>query len=208
MVPAVVLAAGKSSRMGRPKALLPVDQADTFLTRILRTLQEADVEDLVVVVGHEAEAVVASVLERGLSPRFVVNEQYESGQLSSVLAGMTFIDRPGVTAMLMTLVDVPLVSAPTVRAVIDRYRRTHAVVVRPVSGARHGHPVIIDRRLFDAIRAADASTGAKPVVRANASPQGDVQVDDEGAFLDIDTPEDYLRLLGRSEAPTDAETAS
>lgn len=195
MIPAVVLAAGKSTRMGRPKALLPLANGDTFLTRIIRTLRDAEVADVVVVLGHEAEAIAASIAERDLSPRVVLNRDYESGQLSSVLAGLRAIDRPGVNAMLLTLVDVPLVSADTVRAVVARYRASGAPLVRPVHGDQHGHPVLIDRRLFDALRRADPSSGAKPIVRGHVSAVGDVEVSDEGAFLDIDTPEEYERLV-------------
>ena len=72
-----------------------------------------------------------------------------------------------------------------------RYRQTHAPVVRPVSGDRHGHPVLIDRSLFPRLRTADPASGAKPVIRAHVSAAGDVAVDDEGAFLDIDTPAEY-----------------
>jgi molybdenum cofactor cytidylyltransferase len=93
----------------------------------------------------------------------------------------------------VTLVDVPFVAVSTVRAVVDRYRQTHAPIVRPVSGARHGHPVLIDRSLFAAIRAAEPSVGAKEIVRAHASSAGDVEVEDEGAFADIDTPDQYDR---------------
>ena len=195
MIPGIVLAAGKSTRMGRPKATLRLNDADTFLTRIIRTFQEAQVDDVVVVLGHEAEAVLKSVEQSGLSPRFVVNEQYESGQLSSVLAGLRAIDRPGVTAMLMTLVDVPLVSVATVRAVLERYRATRAPVVRPVGGALHGHPELLDRVQFDEIRAADPRRCAKSVIRAHVSAAGDVEVADEGAFFDIDTREDYQRAV-------------
>jgi molybdenum cofactor cytidylyltransferase len=203
MIPVVVLAAGKSTRMGRPKATLRLNDADTFLTRIIRTFQAAQVDDVVVVLGHEAEAILKSVEQSGLSLRFVVNEQFESGQLSSVLAGLRAIDRPGVNAMLMTLVDVPLVSAATVRAVLQRYRSTSAPVVRPVRGALHGHPVLIDRSLFDEIRAADPRSGMKPVIRAHVSAAGDVEVEDEGAFSDIDTPEEYKRLVDLGKKPGD-----
>jgi CTP:molybdopterin cytidylyltransferase MocA len=198
MIPAVVLAAGGSTRMGRPKALLSIDGHETFLTRIVRTFQ-AEADDVVVVVGHEAAAVMASVAAQGLTPRFVTNPDYASGQLSSLLAGLRAIDRPGVGGMLLTLVDVPLVSAATVRAVIERHRATGAPVVRPVSGVRHGHPVLIDRRLFDAIRSADPETGLKPIVRRHASAEGELQIEDEGAFQDVDTPEDYSRLFERSD---------
>jgi molybdenum cofactor cytidylyltransferase len=195
VIPAIVLAAGRSSRMGRAKATLPLAGGDTFLTRIVRTFLDAGVDDVVVVVGHEAEAIVSSFAASGLPARFVVNPQYDRGQLSSFVVGLGVVDRPGIAAALVTLVDVPLVSAATVRAVIDCYRRTGATVVRPTSGARHGHPLLIDRSLFIELRAADPRSGAKPVVRAHASAAGDLPIDDEGAFTDIDTPDDYARFI-------------
>jgi len=211
VIPAIVLAAGRSSRMGRAKASLPIGGSDdTFLSHIVRTFLEASVEDVVVVVGHEAESIVADFARSGLPARFVVNANYDRGQLSSMLAGLAIVDRPGVAAALMTLVDVPLVSAATVRAVIDRYRATHAPVVRPTSGSRHGHPLLLDRSMFDLLRAADSGAGAKPIVRAHASAAGDLEIaDDEGAFTDIDTAEDYRRMLvsGRMSAdPADRAT--
>ena len=179
--------------MKRPKAMLPLDGGDSFLTRIVSTFLEADIDDVVVVVGFEANAIAHQFAASGLAARFVENPEFEKGQLSSLLAGLRVVDRPGVAAALVTLVDVPLVAASTVRSVVERYRRTHPPIVRPIRGTRHGHPVLIDRSLFDAIRAADPSAGAKGVVRAHASAAGDVEVDDEGAFIDIDTPEDYER---------------
>jgi len=195
VIPAIVLAAGKSTRMGRPKATLALPGGDTFLTRIVRTFTAAGVEDVVVVVGHEADAIVASFANVDLVARFVENPEYEQGQLSSLLAGLRVVDRPGVEAALVTLVDVPLVSEATVRAVVARYRETRAPIVRPVRRDTHGHPVLIGRSLFDAIRHADPAVGAKPIIRANVSAAGDVAVDDDGAFADADTPEDYDRLF-------------
>lgn len=181
--------------MGRPKATLPLGDGNTFLTRIVGTFLAAGVDDVVVVVGHDAAAIVESFSASGLRARFVVNADYDRGQLSSILAGLAVVDRPGVAAALVTLVDVPLVSAGTVRAVLDCYRRTHAPVVRPTSGSRHGHPLLIDRSLFAALRAAEPEAGAKPVVRAHASPTGDIQIADEGAFTDIDTEEEYRKWV-------------
>jgi molybdenum cofactor cytidylyltransferase len=198
MIPAIVLAAGKSTRMGRSKALLPLEHNETFLTRIIGTFKAADVEDVVVVLGHDAPAIIAACDRHPVTARIVVNPNYEVGQLTSLVAGLRIVDRPGVVAVLVALVDAPLFQPATVRAIVDRYRRTHARVVRPVSRGRHGHPVLIDRSLFDAIGAADPSQGAKVIVRAHASPEGDVEIDDEGAFADIDTPADYLARLGRA----------
>ena len=195
MIPAIVLAAGRSSRMGRAKATLPAGDGHTFLTRIVRTFLDAGINDVIVVVGHDAETIAQSFPASGLAARFVLNHRYDEGQLSSLLAGLSVIDRPGVAAALVTLVDVPLVSVATVRAVVDAYARTHAPIVRPTSGERHGHPLLIDRSLFAALRDADPVSGAKPIVRAHASPAGDIAIDDEGAFIDIDTEEEYRRTI-------------
>jgi molybdenum cofactor cytidylyltransferase len=194
VIPAVILAAGLSTRMGRPKPLLPLKEGDAFVTRLARSFAEAGVDDVVVVLGHEADAVAATIVESGVAARLVVNDAYKTGQLSSVLRGLNAIDRPGVKAMLLTLVDVPLVSPSTIRAVIDRYKATHAPIVRPVRGDEHGHPVLIDRSLFPLLRTADPATGAKPVVRDHVSAAGNVTVDDDGAFVDVDTPDEYLKL--------------
>jgi len=180
--------------MGRPKATLPLGEG-TFLGTIVRSFQEAGVDDVVVVLGCEAASIAERLQQEGVSARVVVNEGYESGQLSSLLTGLLAVDRPGVRAILLSLVDVPLVGASTIRSVLERYRKTGAIVVRPVRGHEHGHPVLIDRTLFDELRAADPAVGAKPVVRAHASAEGDVEVDDDGSYLDIDTPEDYARLV-------------
>lgn len=178
---------------------MPLAGGDTFLVRIVRTLLAAGVDDVVVVLGHEADAIAASFAASGLPARLVVNPEYDRGQWSSLVAGLAVIDHPGIAAALVTLVDVPLVAAETVRAVIDCYRQSHAPVVRPTSGVRHGHPLLIDRSLFPELRAADPSAGARPIVRAHASPAGDIAIADEGAFIDIDTAADYEWISGATE---------
>src|SRR6185295_11803926 len=137
--------------------------------------------DVIIVVGHDADAVIDAFAKTDLSATFVENPDYEQGQLSSLLAGLR-------------VVDVPLIGVSTVRAVVDRYLATRAPIVRPVRGAEHGHPVLIDRSLFDALRHADPREGAKAVVRSHASASGDVPVEDAGAFADADTPIEYERL--------------
>lgn len=204
MVVGIVLAAGASSRMGRPKALLPIG-GDTFVTRVCRTLLDGGVDDLVVVAGAEHEAVAAAVAEAGLPARIVENTRRDEGQLSSVLAGLAVADRPGVDAVLVHLVDAPLVLAGTARAVLEAFLRTRAPIVRPAVNGRHGHPVLFARRVFDDLRRADPGVGAKAVVRAHAAEICDVPVDDEGACRDIDTPEEYARLSGPGPAEQSRE---
>ncbi len=198
LVPGVVLAAGRSSRMGRAKALLPTGSGEeTFVTRIVRVLREGGVADVVVVVSTEGDAVWSTLAGLDEPPRIAVNPDPDQGQLSSLLLGLQAIDRPGVAGMLLTLVDVPLVGAGTVRALLQAHEQTRSPVVRPAQGGRHGHPVIFDRVVFGALRNADPETGAKPVVRAYLKDAAEVPIDDEGPFLDIDTPSDYESVFGR-----------
>ena len=196
MIIGVILAAGASSRMGQAKALLPV-RGTTFLGRICQSMADVGVNDLVVVTAKGLPPVDAALAEAGAAARLVENPRPVDGQLSSLQIGLAVADRPGVEAVLVTLVDVPLVQADTMRAIVDAFRTTRAPIVRPVArDGRHGHPVLFARAVFEDIRRADMAMGAKAVLRAHASEIANVPTDDEGAFADIDTPEDYARLIG------------
>ena len=169
MIPAIVLAAGKSTRMGRVKALLPLEHDETFLTRIITTLKAADVEDVVVVVGHDAPAIIAAFDRRPVTARVVVNPNYEAGQLTSLVAGLRVVDRPGVVAALVALVDAPFFQPATVRALVDRYRRTSARIVRPVHGT--AWPPGVDRpfavRCVEARGSRTGNQTSRPCARVN-----------------------------------------
>jgi molybdenum cofactor cytidylyltransferase len=196
MIPGVILAAGKSARMGRTKALLPIGSNETFLDRLLQTLHGGGLEEVIVVVGADAPAICEAMARSQMRASVVENPDYESGQLSSLVAALRTIDRPGVTAALVTLIDVPLIAAATVRTLVQQYKAGSALIVRPTRDGRHGHPVIFDRALFQELRRANPAEGAKEVVRAHSAEQLNVEVEDEGAFTDIDTPEDYERWIG------------
>jgi molybdenum cofactor cytidylyltransferase len=198
---AIVLAAGNSKRMGTPKALLSDAAGDAFVVRIARTFFAAGLEDLIVVTGatHEPVAEALARADLPFTPRLARNPDPSRGQLSSLWTGLDAAERPELRAVLMTLVDVPLVRAATVRAVVDAWRATGAAIVRPAIGDRHGHPVLFDRALFAELRAAPLDEGAKTVVHAHAHDVVNVAVDDADSLTDVDTPADYARLIGRSE---------
>lgn len=190
MIPAIVLAAGASSRMGRPKALLEIRNR-TFVRTILDTLRDGGVADAVIVVRPGDDAVLEEVAAAGFG-RAVTNPRPDEGQLSSLLVGLDAIDAPGVEGVLVTLVDVPLVGAATIRALCARAAASRAPVLRAVYRGRHGHPVIFKRALFEPLRRADPAIGAKAVIRAALVE--DVEVEDAGVAEDVDTPDDYRRL--------------
>jgi CTP:molybdopterin cytidylyltransferase MocA len=130
-------------------------------------------------------------------PRLAHNPDPSRGQLSSLWTGLDAAERPELEAVLMTLVDVPMVRAATVRVVVEMWRRTQAPIVRPAIGDRHGHPVLFDRALFAELRQAPIDEGAKAVVHAHAADLVNVPIDDEGSLVDVDTPADYERLMRR-----------
>ncbi|MBI4265979.1 MAG: nucleotidyltransferase family protein [Acidobacteria bacterium] len=199
MIIALILAAGDSVRMGRPKALLPDPEGRPFVARLVWTCAAAGVPDVVIVTGAEHDAIVQAVSDDRppVAPRFVRNPDPSRGPLSSLWAGLDAAAHPTPEAVLMALVDVPMVRPETVRAVIDAWRRLGAPVVRPAVGDRHGHPVLFDRWVFEELRQAPLAEGAKAVVHAHADRVVNVQVDDEGCVMDIDTPADYNAMVSR-----------
>jgi molybdenum cofactor cytidylyltransferase len=197
MLPGVILAAGDSTRMGFPKALLLTRDGTPFVVAIAETFSAAGITEIVVVTGRDHERITAALADGtcAVSPRVVRNPDPARGQLSSLLIGIDRLSADAPAAV-VTLVDVPLMTAETVRLVVSEWGRTAAPIVRPAIGERHGHPVVFDRRLFQELRQAPLDVGAKAVVRAHAGEILNVPVTDEGCLIDVDTPGDY-EALGR-----------
>ena len=185
MIAAVVLAAGAGSRMGHPKADLVVPgTGTTFVDAVLATLAAAGISEVRIVVAPGAAGARAGE---------VVNPDPSRGMLSSVQAGLRALP-PGAEAVLLWPVDHPLVSAATVRSLVDRFRRDAPPVVVPTHEGRRGHPALFAARLVPELLAADPSRGARAVVLAHAD-RVELPVADRGVVLDIDTPGD-LEAIG------------
>jgi molybdenum cofactor cytidylyltransferase len=199
MIRAIVLAGGASSRMGQAKAALPLGPTgQTVVGRVVHTLLAAGLPSVAVVAGAHIDAVRAAMPAFEPRARVVEHPGWAAGQLSSLLAGLSAVDEPQLEAILVTLVDVPLVRPDSVAAIVAAWRQSRAPIVRPVDGDRHGHPVVFDRAVFEDLRRADLTVGAKAVFAAHAARRLDVSIKDEGAFVDMDTPEEYQRVLGGS----------
>ena len=198
VIPGIILAAGRSLRMGRSKALLRCgDRGDTFVRRLALVLSEGGVEEALVVGRPEDDELRAEVEALAVQSRYVENPRADEGQLSSVLAGLAAADRPGVRAILVTPVDAPMIAPATVASLLAEFRSSAAPIVRAVHLGRHGHPVIFSREVFEDLRHADPAIGARAVLRANGARVVDVEVEDPGVLGDIDTPADYDGLRRR-----------
>jgi len=209
---AVVLAAGLGSRMRALKPLLPLGR-ETALARVVRLFREAGVVDVIVITGHEREAVAAEALAAGAAA--ADNENYRAGMFSSVVAGISALPEAA-EAFFILPVDVPLVR-PAVFAALARAlgpARPGVMAARPVFRGRRGHPPLISRLALPAILDHAARGGQGGLAGAlDKLPGGvlDVAVHDAGVLLDMDRPGDYRRVLARLErleVPTRAECAA
>jgi molybdenum cofactor cytidylyltransferase len=198
MIVAVILSAGESSRMGRPKALLPIDGV-RFVEKIVSALKSTDVGNIIVVLGHNAEEMRQKISD--LPVTILINHDYKQGQLSSLQVAISHLESSSkgspVDGILVHLVDHPYISTTLVDLMIKRFYETKKLMVVPRFQGRRGHPVIFARALFSELLAAGPDQGAKPVVHAHRDDTLEIDTGDEGVLIDIDTPEEYrLRVKG------------
>lgn len=192
MIEAIVLAAGQSRRMRRPKPLLRFGDT-TFLGQIVSVLRRCDVDGITVVLGAAAQEIRTAVDLSGVD--VVMNEVYEKGQLSSLIAGLKHVGLE-TEAILLCLVDHPLVTKEAVNQVILAFAETHKPIVIPTFGGRRGHPTLFARSVFDELMNAPVEEGARRVVRAHAERVLEVEVPDRGILMSMNTPQDYIACLG------------
>ena len=179
----VILAAGASSRMGQPKALLEY-QGEAFLRRLAGMLGEA-CGRVVVVLGYDAERVRTAVPERAV---ITVNPEPERGMLSSLQCGLRAAG--DAEAVLFLPVDYGAVRSETLARVAAEAGTAEIVV--PVFEGRHGHPV---RAIMQDLLVLPATAQARDVIRRHRAATRYIIVDDAGVVNDVDTPEDYRALL-------------
>jgi CTP:molybdopterin cytidylyltransferase MocA len=194
-VAGIVLAAGASSRMGRPKMLLPVG-GGTLLAAVAQALLDSGLEKVVVVLGCEADQVNRSAgLPDDPRLRVAVNADWPSGMASSLRRG---IDECGeAAAALVALGDQAGITAERVRRIVSAWRPGVPLVV-PVSRGRAGHPVLFDRALWDELRSLSGDVGGREVVKRHLE---DAVVVPAEPLADLDTEEDLRLFLSGAPAP-------
>ncbi len=212
MIAGIVLAAGSSTRLGRPKQLLPL-QGEPLLRETLRRALASSLDEIIVVLGHHADEIRTAIADLPL--RIVVNPDAAEGQSTSVIAGLealsqdagnqlkrkgeaalTLPPRDVVEAVVFLLGDQPGVEPGTIDALITNWRLSKAPVVAPRYRDGIGNPVLFDRSLFPELGALRGDTGARPVLLAHQE-AGDLALVpiDSPRPPDVDTEEDYAALL-------------
>lgn len=190
MIAAVVLAAGAASRFGAQKLLIPLGGKPLIRWTVEQVLA-SQVEEVVVVLGREAEAVREAL--QGLPIRFLVNPRYPEGMSSSLQAGVASLD-PAVEAALIVLGDQPEIPAAIINRLIETYRALRKPIVVPVYEGVRGNPVLFDASLFPELMTAAGDQGGREVIAR--APERVASVPFPFPMpRDVDTPEDYQALL-------------
>jgi molybdenum cofactor cytidylyltransferase len=193
LLAAVILSAGASTRMGRPKALLPYREG-TFLEHLIQVTRHPQIGITRVVLGAGAENIQAAAkLDDSL---VVVNPDWELGQLSSIWAGVVSLEGIETDGIILCPVDHPLVSARLVSELVERFYEAKKAIVLPTYKGKRGHPMIFSSQLFGELLAAPAETGARAVVWAHAADVLEVPTDEEGVILNLNDPDMLKRTTG------------
>ena len=191
-ISAVLLAAGRSRRMGAFKPLLPFG-GRTVVEACVERLRAAGVGEVVVVLGHRASEVRARL--EGISPpvRFALNDEPASEMGVSVARGVEKVSE-GAGALLVALVDQPAIPPEAVRKIVGAWRETGARLVVPEHAGRGGHPVLVDLSLREELLRLDPSRGLRGLFDVRRAEVLRVPVGSPYVTRDMDTWEDYRAL--------------
>jgi molybdenum cofactor cytidylyltransferase len=206
MISAILLAAGESKRMGRPKLLLKVGRR-TMIEKSVDTLLRSNIDELIVVLGYRAEAISRKLASKNVET--VINPHYRMGMSTSIRRGFDRVD-PRCEAVLIALADQPFIETESINHLLDTYRRNPQGIVLPCYRGVRGHPVILDRiRYGKEMERITGDIGCKSILDRHPEDVLEVEVDSEGVVIDIDSWAEYRAraLPERGFKENDAEQA-
>lgn len=140
MLSAIILAAGESKRMGKPKQLMPLGK-NTLLEQAIDNLLNSSVDETIVVLGHKAEEITKKIASKPV--KIVINPDYQQGMSTSIVAGLIMVD-PRSRAVMLALGDQPLVTSQTINQLIEAFIKHNKGIAVPTYRGRRGHPIIFD----------------------------------------------------------------
>jgi len=196
MISAILLAAGESKRMGRPKQMLAW-KGKTLLRHVLENLIHSTVDEIILVLGHKAEEIQKSLTEFQI--KIVINPDYQQGMASSLRQGLLAMD-PGSEAFLVVLADQPGIGPEIINQIIDAFQRAdpRRGIARPVYRGLQGHPVLIGVRYLQEALQLQEDVGARQILMNHPEDILEIEADQEGILKDIDTHEEYQKYLNQT----------
>jgi molybdenum cofactor cytidylyltransferase len=195
MIWAMILAAGESKRMGRPKLLLPYGEK-TIIETIVETVVSSNVENTLIILGSDGEKIEEKI--KNSPVKIVYNRDFRSGMLSSVQCGFKAVPEE-TRAVLVVLGDQPKISADVINKLIDAYKSTGKGIVLPVYKKERGHPVLIDVKYGEEVENLSPEVGLRGTVYNHPEDILEVDIETPSIFQDIDDESDYKRELENKE---------
>jgi molybdenum cofactor cytidylyltransferase len=188
MIAAIVLAAGRSERMGQPKMILPWGM-ETVIGHVVRVLVDAGVDDVVVVTGGARREVEAALTD--LPVRTAFNPDYASGEmLQSLKVGLAMLNTDQ-TAALVTLGDQPQIQVKVVDQLLHTYRQYGYPLIVPSFEMRRGHPWLLDKVLWPDVMTLETAATLRDFLNAHGKQIHYLNVPEASVLADLDTPQDY-----------------
>jgi molybdenum cofactor cytidylyltransferase len=184
---AVILAAGSGERFGGPKQLAQWE-GRPLVAHVIQAAKEGGLAPIVIVLGAHGQAVLRAITPEGVE--FVENPEWESGQSSSVHAGLSAVEGR-VEAAAFLLGDMPRVNPETIRRLLEAHRESLPSIVAPVGDGRRGNPVLFDRRVFPSLHALSGDEGGRSLI--DRWPWQAIEADPR-EFSEVDRPEDLSAL--------------
>ncbi len=187
----VILAAGAGSRMGKTKQLLPFGDT-TLLGQVIDNARASKLHEIIVVLGHKADK-ISQALDFS-NTKIVRNKAYQKGQSTSLIKGLETIS-PNCDAAMFILGDQPLVTADIINQLINAFEAENALITIPYFNNRRGNPVIIKKPLFQRLESLVADTGPRVLFGEFKNAILKVQIPDKAILIDVDTMDDYQKLI-------------
>jgi molybdenum cofactor cytidylyltransferase len=193
-ISAIILAAGKSTRMGKPKMLLPWGDKTTILGKVISIFSSVEIRDIIVVTGGDKTLVEGEVerLRDFFPVRAVYNPFFDSGgMLSSIQTGLKAVSQDAVAVML-GLGDQPQIETATAKKLIEEYARVRQGIIAPSHDHRRGHPILMDAVIAQQLLHFDTSLSLKLFLTQHNDAISYVE-SGPSVLLDVDTMDDYKR---------------
>jgi molybdenum cofactor cytidylyltransferase len=195
MIHAVVLAAGRSRRMGTQKLLLPIG-GQPVIARVVDALPRGAVDRVWVVIGPDGEQIRLALADRDLA--FVTNPDTEGDMLSSVRCGLRALPAPW-DAVLVVVGDQPALTPQLVRNLVCSFQTSRSGIAVPTCRGKRGHPILIARLYLEELLTHHDSVGLRGLLQAHPADVIEVQIEDPAVLEDMDRLDDYARMTRRFE---------
>lgn len=190
MIGSIILAAGKSARMGNPKPLLPWN-GEALINYQINSLSQSGASEIIVVLGYKSTLISRHILT-SIPTKTVINHRYSQGKTTSIRAGLRAASN-GISEMFLIGVDQPR-SPELLNYLMREHLKSGALITQPIFHEKGGHPLIINSKLFSELSTLDENKlGVREVIKNHVSELNQVIVEDESVILDLNTPAEVAK---------------